>query len=257
MLMNSLPDGAQVMVTGASRGIGLGLVRALLAQPSVARVFAACRNPQGTDDLRRLVAEHGDRLHLIALDVSDETSIGTAASITKVQAPRLHLLINTIGVLHDAEGLKPERRLEDLNLAKLQRSFVVNAFGPILIARHFATLLTHGQRAVFASLSARVGSIGDNRLGGWYAYRAGKAAQNQFIRTLAVEMARRAPKLICALLHPGTVDTGLSKPFQAGVAAGKLFEVKRACDQLLSVIDGLGREHSGRFFAWDGAEIPW
>lgn len=256
-MLKTLPDAAQVLVAGASRGIGLGFVRGLLAQPQVARVFAACRHPQSAPVLQTLFDEHGERLSLLTIDVGDENSIEAAAQATRLLTPRLHLLINTIGLLHDAQGLKPERKLADVNLANLQRGFIVNAFAPILIAKHFASLLTHDERAVFASLSARVGSIGDNRLGGWYGYRSGKAAQNQFVRTLAVEMARRAPNLICALLHPGTVDTDLSKPFQSAVAPGKLFEVDHACEQLLLVIDGLQGEHSGSFFGWDGAVIPW
>lgn len=257
MKLESVPHGAQVLVTGASRGIGLGMVRALLAQPQVGRVFAACRDPDAADAIQALAAEHGARLSAVALDACDEAVIGAAAQSVRLLTPRLDLLINTIGVLHDAEGLRPERKLEEVKSDDLQRSFAVNAFGPILIARHFVSLLTHEQRAVFASLSARVGSIGDNRLGGWYAYRAGKAAQNQFIRTLSVEMKRRAPHLICTVLHPGTVDTALSRPFQSGVPAGKLFDVERACAQLLTVIDRLGGEHSGRFFDWEGVEIPW
>jgi NAD(P)-dependent dehydrogenase (short-subunit alcohol dehydrogenase family) len=253
----ALPDAAQVLVAGASRGIGLGFVRGLLAQPKVARVFAACRDPQRAAALQKLADEQRERLSLLTIDVGDENSIAAAAQATQLLTPRLHLLINTIGLLHDAQGLKPERKLADVNLADLQRGFTVNAFAPILIAKHFTGLLIHDQRAVFVSLSARVGSIGDNRLGGWYGYRAGKAAQNQLVHTLAVEMARRAPNLVCALLHPGTVDTDLSKPFQSAVAREKLFNVDRACEQLLQVIDGLNREHSGGFFGWDGAAIPW
>ena len=113
------------------------------------------------------------------------------------------------------------------------------------------------QRAVFASLSARVGSISDNRLGGWYSYRAAKAAQNQFTRTFSIEAVRRAPNLIVVALHPGTVDTALSKPFSSNVAEGKLFTTEQSVAHLLNVIDGLQAQSSGRFWAWDGAEIAW
>lgn len=242
-------------MVGASRGLGLALTRALLDDPDCARVFATRRSPR-TDALDELVQTHGPRLVLLTLDVTDETSIRQAADEVRALAPAVHLMINTAGVLHDAEsGLRPERRLEDLRPEALHHSFAVNAFGPILLARHFAVLLTHESRAVFASLSARVGSISDNRLGGWYAYRAAKAAQNQFLRTLSVEMARRAPRLRVLALHPGTVDTDLSKPFQSGVAADKLFTADRAARQLLSVISQASE--TGRFLAWDGSEIPW
>lgn len=255
--MDSFPDGFHALIVGASRGIGLALTRALLNQPRCTRVHAACRDPARAAGLAALLREHPDRLGMRALDVSAEKSIADAADAIRAHSPRLHLLINAAGLLHDLPGLKPERRLEDLRAESLMRSFAVNAVGPILTARYFAPLLTHPDRAVFANLSARVGSISDNRLGGWYAYRAAKAAQNQFTRTLAVEMARRAPQLTVLALHPGTVDTDLSRPFQSAVPAGKLFDADRAASQLLSVIDGASPSQSGRFFAWDGAEIPW
>jgi NAD(P)-dependent dehydrogenase (short-subunit alcohol dehydrogenase family) len=188
---------------------------------------------------------------ILPLDLTDAESICAAAART----PRLHLLINTAGVLHDGASLQPERRLEQVQAESLRRSFEVNAIGPVLLARHFTACMSHGEAAVFASLSARVGSIADNRLGGWYAYRAAKAAQNQLLRTLAIEMARRAPKLRVLALHPGTVDTALSHPFQSGVAPEKLFSPARAAAQLLRVIET--SEGSGRFLAWDGSEIPW
>jgi NAD(P)-dependent dehydrogenase (short-subunit alcohol dehydrogenase family) len=136
-------------------------------------------------------------------------------------------------------------------------AFAVNGAGPLLLAKHLEPLLPRRERAVFASLSARVGSIGDNRLGGWYAYRASKAAQNMFIRTLAIELARRARGAICVALHPGTTDTELSRPFQGGVPESKLFTAERAVEQLLRVIDGLGPGDTGRFIAWNGERIPW
>lgn len=254
MIPTQLPSGFQALVVGASRGIGLALTRALLAHPACGRVFAARRAAQ-PGPLEELARTHGKRLVLLSLDVTDDASIQAAAADVREQSPALHLLINTAGLLHDGAGLRPERRLEDLRPENLQRSFAVNAFGPILLARHFAALLTHDSRSVFASLSARVGSITDNRLGGWYAYRAAKAAQNQFLRTLSVEMARRAPRLIVLALHPGTVDTDLSKPFQSGVAADKLFDADRAAQQLLRVIEV--STVTGKFLAWDGSEIPW
>jgi NAD(P)-dependent dehydrogenase (short-subunit alcohol dehydrogenase family) len=127
----------------------------------------------------------------------------------------------------------------------------------LLVAKHFEPLLAHRERAVFASISARVGSIGDNRLGGWYAYRGSKAAQNMFTKTLAIEWARSRRNVICIALHPGTTDTELSRPFQANVPPQKLFSVERTVTQLLAVIDRLTPADSGRFLAWDGTEIAW
>ena len=244
------------LIVGGSRGIGLALVRALLAAPGVDRVIAAARAPEASADLQALRADHGARLACLTLDVTDEASIEHAAQTLRASDTSLHLLINTAGLLH-GDGTAPERRLADVRPDSVLRSYAVNALGPLLIAKHFSALLAHGERAVLANLSARVGSIGDNRLGGWYAYRAAKAAQNQITRTLSIELARRAPQLICVALHPGTVETDLSAPFRGNVAAGKLFTADQSAAYLLQVMAGLSRESSGRFYAWDGSEIPW
>lgn len=246
----------QALVIGGSRGIGLALVEALLADPAWASVTAASRSAAATPELAALQRRHGERLQTVALDVADEASIEQAAAAVRARHPVLQLLINTVGLLH-GEGLAPERRLAEVNPQALLKSYAVNAVGPILVAKHFQTLLAHEERAVLATLSARVGSITDNRLGGWYAYRAAKAGQNQLLRTAAIELARRAPRLISVSLHPGTVETGLSAPFRGNVAADKLFTPAYAAERLLAVIEGLTRESSGRFYAWDGAEIPW
>jgi NAD(P)-dependent dehydrogenase (short-subunit alcohol dehydrogenase family) len=161
-------------------------------------------------------------------------------------------------MLHDASaGVAPEKRLADVRPDALAASFAVNALGPLLVAKHFEPLIARREPVVFASLSARVGSIGDNRLGGWYAYRAAKAAQNMFTKTLAIEWARSRRNVVCVALHPGTTDTGLSRPFQSGVAPEKLFAPERTVRQLLDVIDQLTPADSGRFVAWDGSSIPW
>lgn len=244
------------LIIGGSRGIGLAFVRALLADASHARVYAAGRRPADAPGLQALRAEHGERLQWLALDVTDEASLAAAAARLRSEIPALHLLVNTAGLLH-GDGQMPERRLADVKPEAMLRSYAVNAVGPVLVAKHFSVLFPAGERAVLANLSARVGSIGDNRLGGWYAYRAAKAAQNQLTRTLAIELARRLPQLICVALHPGTVETDLSAPFRGNVASEKLFTPDQSAAYLLAVIAGLSREASGRFYAWDGAEIPW
>ena len=170
--------------------------------------------------------------------------------------PPLRVVINTAGVLHGPD-LQPEKRLSQLNQVNLARSFGLNAFGPILLAQALEPRLPRDQPFHFASLSARVGSIGDNSLGGWYSYRASKAAQNQLLRTLAIEWKRRLPLGCVSLLHPGTTATELSRPFQAGVAPGQLFSPARAAHHLLDVLEGLGEDQSGQFWAWDGSAIPW
>lgn len=245
-----------VFIQGASRGIGLALTRQLLAREQVERVCASARDPHGSDALAALSRESAGRLRLFELDCTDEASIARAAGAVSSVAPRLNLLINVAGVLHGRRA-RPEKRLEQVELDGLRESFAVNSFGPLLVVKHFLPLLPADERVVVASLSARVGSIGDNRLGGWYGYRASKAAQNMFTRTLSIELRRRLPGAICVGLHPGTVDTDLSRPFQRSVPPDKLFGTDRAAAQLLAVLDGLGPDDSGTVFAWDGSRVPW
>jgi NAD(P)-dependent dehydrogenase (short-subunit alcohol dehydrogenase family) len=250
--------GGNVLIQGASRGLGLEFARQCLAEPRVGHVVATCRQPSHAAELAALGQSYPGRLSAVALDVTDENTIASAAAAVRAEIGRLHLVVSCAGVLHDAErGIAPEKRLADLRLASLMYAYAVNAVGPLLVARHFEPLLAHPERAVFASISARVGSIGDNRLGGWYAYRGSKAAQNMHTRTLAVEWARSRRNVICVALHPGTTDTDLSKPFQANVPADRLFSVDRTVRQLLQVIDRLQPADSGSFLAWDGSHIPW
>jgi NAD(P)-dependent dehydrogenase (short-subunit alcohol dehydrogenase family) len=221
------------VVVGASGGIGAALVAALAEEGVAVRGFA--RSFAGAD----------------RLDYDDEASIAAAAA--SLAAPP-DLVVVATGLLHD-DGHGPEKSMAALDPDWLARQYRVNAIGPALVAKHFLPHMPKAGRCVFAVLSARVGSIADNRLGGWYGYRAAKAALNQFVRTLAVEERRRNDRSIVVALHPGTVDTGLSKPFQANVRADQLFAPDRAAVQLLDVIDGLKAPDSGRLFDWDGIEI--
>ena len=186
-----------------------------------------------------------------ALDLLDEASIATAAAAC---GNGLRLVIDATGFLHNAQ-FQPEKSLRQLDPAHLALSFALNATGPALLMKHFLPLLAREGRAVFATLSARVGSISDNRLGGWYAYRASKAALNQLVRTAAVELARTRPEAICVALHPGTVDTGLSGPFAKNgldvVGPGE------AAERLLAVIAGLRPERSGTLVDQNGVTVPF
>ncbi|MGN6375958.1 MAG: SDR family NAD(P)-dependent oxidoreductase [Sphingomonas sp.] len=225
------------VVIGASGGIGAALADAIAEEESHAKVWRFARSFTGSD----------------RVDLEDETSIAAAAARVS-GGPAPSLVIVATGLLHDA-GLGPEKAYDDLDPAWLARSFAINAIGPALVAKHFLPIMARTGTPVFAALSARVGSISDNRLGGWYGYRAAKAALNQLIATLAIEQRRRYDRSIVVGLHPGTVDTGLSKPFQRSVAPGQLFAPDRAAVQLLDVIDGLKPADSGGLFAWDGTEI--
>jgi NAD(P)-dependent dehydrogenase (short-subunit alcohol dehydrogenase family) len=197
-----------------------------------------------------------DRLTVLRVDVTDEPGIERAMADIAALSPRLDLVINTAGVLHDEGGLRPERRLQDVQPDQLLRAFDVNALGTLRLARGAERLLRASPSARFVSLSARVGSIGDNRLGGWYAYRASKAALNMLMRTLSIEWSRLRPPIVCAVLHPGTVDTPLSAPFTAN-RRSRVFSPAEAAANLLGVIAGLSPARNGEFLAWDGTAIPW
>jgi len=222
------------IVIGASGGIGAAVTARLEASGRYAAVHALSRS--------------GTRF-----DLEDEASIAAAAAQV-AEGPAPALVFVATGVLHN--GFEPERSWRALDPEHLLRDYRVNAVGPALVARHFLPLLPRDRRAVFAALSARVGSIGDNRLGGWHSYRASKAALNMILRNLAVEMARTHPQAVVAGLHPGTVDTGLSAPFQRGVKPERLFTAAHSAERLLGVLDGLTPDDSGGVFAWDGARIP-
>jgi NAD(P)-dependent dehydrogenase (short-subunit alcohol dehydrogenase family) len=248
-------ESINALVVGASGGIGLEFVRQLLSDDRVVHLYATHRRPNPAD-LSSLAEHQGDRLVLLPMDISDETQIAQAITQIQAQVDRLHLVLYCVGWLHDGP-LQPEKSLQQLRCDQLLRYFQVNSIGAILQAKQVLPLLKHSQRSVFASISAKVGSIGDNRLGGWYGYRASKAALNMLMHTAAIEYARKSPNTLMVLLHPGTTDTELSRPFQANIPAERLFSVDRTVTQLLQVIDQLHPHQSGQFLSWDGTGLPW
>jgi NAD(P)-dependent dehydrogenase (short-subunit alcohol dehydrogenase family) len=243
-----------VLIQGASRGLGLAMVEQRLLRGD--RVFATSRAPERSAPLQALAQQHDGRLTCIPMDLRDQASVAAAFDVVREHVDRLHLVVNVAGLLHD-DALGPEKKLEQVDADAMHAVFAVNTIGPALVMRYAKPLLQHRERAVLANVSARVGSIGDNRLGGWYAYRASKAAQNMLTRTAAIELGRGSRRVIVVALHPGTVATTLSAPFRAGVPNDRLFSAERAAEQLLGVIDALDDDATGRFFAWDGSEIPW
>jgi len=245
------------LVQGASRGIGLALVNALADIDRFSTIVACCRNPAAAEPLNALAGRSSGRVRVLGLDVTRPASVIAAAARVRQWELEPALVLNVAGLLHDGAAIRPERRLEDIDPIALERVFAVNVLGPAILMREFLPIMSARGRAVMAMLSARVGSISDNRLGGWYAYRSSKAALNQMVKTAAIEAARRYPGVVLAALHPGTTDTDLSAPFQARVPQGKLFAPAYVADRLLGVIDGLKSGDSGHFFAWDGSEIPW
>lgn len=235
------------------RGLTFGSVE--LMPKTVAVIVGANGGIGGA--LSEELSRNGDfdqvvRLNRPALNFYDEPSIVQSAA--KLPSGCVHLVINAAGLLHDSKQ-QPEKSLRDINSDLMANSFAVNAIGPALLMKHFFPLLPRQGRVVFANLSARVGSIGDNGLGGWYGYRASKAALNQLIRTAAIELARTHPDSICVALHPGTVATRLSEPF-VGNKRSPHTPIASA-RHLLQVIANLTPDDSGRFFDWRGESIPW
>ena len=190
------------------------------------------------------------------LDIESQNSLDDLKNKIRNHSSKLRLVINATGRLH-SPTLNPEKRLQHVQKENLIESFSINAFAPILLAKTIEEFIPKDSYFNFASLSARVGSIGDNKTGGWYAYRAAKSAQNQFLRSLSIEWGRKFPKSIITLLHPGTVNTNLSKPFQKFVPENKLFSTEKASKYLIDILMKQIPENSGKFFAWDGSEIVW
>lgn len=224
------------VVIGSSGGIGAAIQRELESSGQFERVLGVSRSSEPK------------------LDLLDEASIAQCASDISEQGADIRFVFDATGALV-LDGHRPEKSLRDLDPEALANSFAVNAIGPALLMKHFLPLLPKSGRSVFATLSARVGSIGDNHLGGWYAYRASKAALNQLVHTAAVELARRKPGAICVALHPGTVRTPLTEGFaKTGL---EVQEPEVASRRLLAVCDGLTSEQSGGFFDHHGKAVPW
>jgi NAD(P)-dependent dehydrogenase (short-subunit alcohol dehydrogenase family) len=232
--VNSLPEGYRALVIGATGAIGSAIARQLRGDPRCAQVLELSRTSQPP------------------VDFDKEESIAAAADRLFIPGP-LHCIVNAAGILHGAHGM-PERRLAEMNYAHMQTVFRANTMGPAMVLAHFSPLLARREHSVFATLSAKVGSIGDNRLGGWYSYRASKAALNMVVKTAAIEVARTHPKAVLCALHPGTVNSALSAPFN-GSQIGREPDV--AATEILKVMDGLAPPDSGGFFAYDGQRLPW
>ncbi|GAB5347452.1 SDR family NAD(P)-dependent oxidoreductase [Alteriqipengyuania sp. 357] len=233
----------RAIVFGASGGIGAALIDRLIARGAGHVVAASRDRPAALPAVAQWVR----------LDFDDEDSIAAAAA--QVGGP-LDCVIVATGVLSLRDS-GPERSYKQVQADAMARVFHLNTIGPALIARHFLPLLPRDRRAVFAALSARVGSISDNRIGGWHSYRASKAALNMLVRNYAIELRRTHREAICVALHPGTVDTALSEPFQANLPEGQLTAPAAAADNLLGVLDGLTPEDSGQLFDWAGKRVEF
>jgi len=246
MKFESFGDNLRCVVIGSSGGIGAALTEQLVQSDQVARIHALSRSGR---------SHPSPKVANLTFDFMDEDSLIAAAQSLQEVGP-IDLILVATGLLQ-GEGISPEKNLRALSHDGLAKSFEINTIGPAMTAKYFVPLLRRDEKAVFAALSARVGSISDNRLGGWYAYRASKAALNMVIKTLAIEISRRFKNQIIVGLHPGTVDTNLSKPFQGNVPEGKLFTADYSAEKLLSVVDGLSGADSGNLFDWAGKQISF
>lgn len=248
-----MSNGRAAVVVGASGGIGLAITRQLMQRQSFERVYATCRQPAEAKDL--FDTDDG-RLSVLKVDITCETELHDLAKHISGNGHHLELVINCAGILHEAK-VQPEKALSQCRQDSLMRLFLVNSTGPLLLAKALIPLMPRNRPGHFVVLSAMVGSIGDNRLGGWYGYRASKAALNQLMRTLAIECRRSHPQLCITSIHPGTTDTSLSRPFQTNVTPGKLYTPDQTAARILQVMGAGQAEQSGRFVSWDGEVLPW
>jgi len=228
-----LPNPFRALIIGSSGTIGLAFVELLQSNPSCSEVVGVHRHSE------------------YPIDYQDPTSIESCASSLSVQEP-FQLIINTIGVLHSSDWM-PEKKLDDLNAEQLMELLKINTIGPALTIRHFSKLLDR-KHGIMVTLSAKVGSIEDNRLGGWYSYRASKAALNMLIKTASIELARTKPNIALIAMHPGTVNSRLSKPFR-GEQIGR--PPLDAVTDMFTVIENLTIEDSGSFLSYSGEKLPW
>ena len=235
-----------VTIIGASGGIGNAVVDLMSNQESVEHILACGRSE---------ISDHAPKIEYHPIDLTNEDTIEKAAKRAAEIGPQ-DLVFVTTGFLHNGD-IHPEKAIRDLSIEGFEQNFAINAIGPAMVAKHFLPIMRKNERSVFACLSARVGSISDNGLGGWYAYRASKAALNMVLKNLSIEAARRYKQMIILGLHPGTVDSALSKPFQGNVRDDKLFTPHYSAERLLDVIQNAKIENSGDIIAWDGQRIEY
>ncbi|XP_026209846.1 SDR family oxidoreductase [Anabas testudineus] len=257
------------LIQGASRGLGLEFCRHVLRNKPLAAVIATCRNPDRAAELRGLAGDHPGRLTVLRLDVNREEDVCAAAERVKETFGGVDLLVNSSAVLHPSG--KGETSLRDVSAQGLISTLMTNTVGPLVMAKHFAPLLHQGgggfgqqpvekhkqHSGIIVNITAKVGSIGDNGLGGWYSYRMSKAALNMATRNLSIELGRSRPKVVCVSLHPGTVNTDLSRPYHRNVPKDQLFSTERSVKCLMSIIDALNMEKTGKAYSWDGTVLPW
>ena len=232
-----------IVIIGSNGAIGKAFVEHYLKDASVSNIFAFSRNNTNSSD---------DKLTNLHIDIESEESVADAAK--RIDGYKIDIIITATGILHSYR-IKPEKSIKDINHESFMKVFSVNAVGPALIGRYFIPLLKKDTKSVIAFLSARVGSISDNKLGGWYSYRASKSALNQIVKNFSIELKRTNPKAIVLALQPGTVDSNLSEPFKRNVAQGKLFTPEQSRELLSNVIKNATTNDSGNLLDYDGETI--
>ena len=256
--MKSFLPNFHAVIFGAGGGIGAAMASRLTELPSCTHLTLMGRNISKIEENVNAIGDTD--IQMLQADICDEDSIASVATQLGEHInddTPFQLFVNASGILHDEENdLQPERSIRHLSNEAFQKVFAINSFGPALLIKHFLPFMPRDQRSVFASLSARVGSISDNKIGGWYAYRASKAAHNMLIKTASLEARMKYKQAVIVGLHPGTVATNLSAPFRGNVSPEKLFSPSKSADYLLDVMDNLTPAQSGAVFAWDGQEIP-
>ena len=240
-------------IQGASRGLGLEIVRNLLHNCPELRIIASSRNATKSS-LKELSLEFSGKLNILDIDLQDERSLFKGVKNINSITNSLDLIINAAGFLHD-DNFMPEKKLNQLDLTYLKKSFEINVFGPMYLTSQLIKLFDKDACRI-VNISARVGSIHDNKSGGWYSYRASKAAQNMFTKNMALEFERKK-NVVCVALHPGTLDTELSKPFIHGEIKNDAFSPKASAEKLLKIISNLDKSDSGSFLDWNGKGIHW
>jgi len=246
---------ASAVVFGAGHGIGASLVKRILELNNSVKVFATYNSSDKNGPLLNLKEGEPQRLEIFKVDPTSEKDLVSFKKKVEGSVSQIELLINSVGFLHEA-SIGPERSLRDVNKAALVKYFEVNSIPQLLIAKEFHSLFRHSSRSCMVAVSAKVGSISDNSLGGWYGYRSSKAALNMFIKGVSLEYSRRGCNSLVLAIHPGTTVTELSEPFIKNTHY-KLHSPDETAENILNVIDKKSLEKTGSFYSWDGEELPW